>query len=760
MSAKDNKEHRKSISSKRTRLQEHRVNKRQQKRRKDINKADSVAREKKDKEKQLEKPVTGWRLWLFRLIAVTLIPAAVFLFVELALRIAGYGYRPTATIKSKIGGKAAYGDNERFNWRFFPPNIARASDPFVFLAEKPEFTYRIFVMGASAAQGMPDGAFSFGRFLKVMLQEQYPTVNFEVINTATAAINSHVVVEIAKDCAKHQPDLFVVYLGNNEVVGPYGAGTVFAPLSPHLGLIRAGIYLKGTKLGQLLTNLISLAGPKRTKTRVWGGLEMFLEEQVRLDDPRLQIVYRHFESNLETIVELGRKNGAQVICCTVASNLKDNPPFASMHRPGLSQGEQEKWNGLYQEGISYEQAGQYDQAVERYLSAGAIDDSYAELCFRLGRCYWQLGQYDKARQSYIKAREQDTLRFRADSRVNEIIRAAGAGRAGDGVYVVDAEAAFSDNSPHKTAGYEFFYEHVHLNLKGNYLLAKTIYKQVEAILPGWVKSRKDNFRLFPDRAYCIKLLAYTYWDKYKITKNITGLVQKPPFINQLYNKQRVQQMKSKLKAIEDDLTDDNIEKAKLQYQRAIERDGQGWWFRRKYAQLLTEKLRDYPAAAKQYEALMEYYGHSHIPHAELGFLQIQQGNFSAGIVNDLKAIEIQPADPLLHHHLGFAYQMQGMIDKAIEHYSTSVRLQPNYIPVYIKLVKLLYNQGKIDEAVKVYRTAIANVPDSAILHHSLGVLLARQGRRDEAIKQLRKALELEPKSIETKKALEQLLQQR
>jgi len=41
-------------------------------------------------------------------------------------------------------------------------------------------------------------------------------------------------LEIAKDCAHHQADLFILYLGNNEVVGPYGAGTVFTPLSSNL----------------------------------------------------------------------------------------------------------------------------------------------------------------------------------------------------------------------------------------------------------------------------------------------------------------------------------------------------------------------------------------------------------------------------------------------------------------------------------------------------------------------------------------------
>ena len=209
--------------------------------------------QQKDKKKLSRKPITGRRLWLFRIVALTVIPALLFLLLELGLRIVGYGFPPTATIKCEVNGRTSYCDNIKFGWRFFPPNIAREFDPFVFPADKPDNTYRVFVLGASAAKGEPDSAFCFGRFLEVMLRQKYPGINFEVITVATAAINSHVVVEIAGDCARHQADLFIVDLGNNEVVGPYGAGTVFSPISSSLPLIRMGIALKATRLGQLLS---------------------------------------------------------------------------------------------------------------------------------------------------------------------------------------------------------------------------------------------------------------------------------------------------------------------------------------------------------------------------------------------------------------------------------------------------------------------------------------------------------------------------
>ena len=148
-------------------------------------------------------PIGRRRLWLFRIIAVTVVPGLLLLLLELSLHVVGYGLPTAAITKCKVAERDSYCDNPKFGWRFFPRNIARESDPFVFAAEKGDNTYRIFILGASAAKGEPDAAFCFGRFLRIMLRETYPTVDFEVITTAMTAVNSHVVLEVAKDCARH-----------------------------------------------------------------------------------------------------------------------------------------------------------------------------------------------------------------------------------------------------------------------------------------------------------------------------------------------------------------------------------------------------------------------------------------------------------------------------------------------------------------------------------------------------------------------------
>jgi hypothetical protein len=120
---------------------------------------------------------------------------------------------------------------------------------------KPAGTCRIFIFGESAAQGDPEPAFGAGRYLEVLLRERYPGVNFEVVNVAITAINSHVIVPIARECARYQGDLWIIYMGNNEMIGPFGAATVFGAKAPPWPVVRLGLALQTTRVGQLLMDL-------------------------------------------------------------------------------------------------------------------------------------------------------------------------------------------------------------------------------------------------------------------------------------------------------------------------------------------------------------------------------------------------------------------------------------------------------------------------------------------------------------------------
>src|ERR1035441_3751888 len=225
-----------------------------------------------------------------------------------------------------------------------------------------------------------------------------------------------------------------------------------------LEVIRSSIFFRDTRIGQLVTKL-------GTPKKEWGGMEMFLDKQLPASSPLMKPTYSNFESNLRDTVTAARNSGATVLVSTVANNLKDCSPFASMHREGLSQADLATWSQLVQEGSDLESAKSYAEALQAYRSAATIDGQYAELEFRIARTLWKQGDYQGAKEHYLRARDLDTLRFRADSEINAINRAVAA--SGSGVKLMDAEAILAQKSPNGIIGNELLYDHVHLTPRGN-----------------------------------------------------------------------------------------------------------------------------------------------------------------------------------------------------------------------------------------------------------------------------------------------------
>ncbi|MBZ5665808.1 MAG: tetratricopeptide repeat protein [Acidobacteriia bacterium] len=478
---------------------------------------------------EIDKPVRGWRFWAPRLATSILVPVLLLGIAEGALRLFGIGFSTGLTVPCTMQGRPASCYNLFFPAPFFPPGMIKTPQAYAIPAEKPRGTFRIFVLGESAAMGDPDPAYGFSRYLEVMLRERFPAMKFEVVNTGSVAINSHVLLPIAKGLANERPDLFIIYSGNNEVVGPYGPGTALTSSGMSLPVIRTSIFVHSTRLGQLLTKV-------GTQKREWGGMEMFLDKQVPEQSPLMQQTYKNFESNLRDTVAVARSSGARVIVVTVATNLKDCAPFASLHREDLAADALRSWTALVKQGSDLENGRAYAEGLKNYFSAVQIDDQYAELEFRIARCLWMLGDYRAAREHFLRARDLDTLRFRADSKINDINRSVAV--SSSGAELVDADEIFAKESPNGIVGSELVYEHVHLTPEGNYLLARAMFTQIASKLPketGQAPSLQDGS--IPSgvlsQTECEQLLAFTPHDRLRITREMLQRLQKPPFTNQL-----------------------------------------------------------------------------------------------------------------------------------------------------------------------------------------------------------------------------------
>ncbi len=479
--------------------------------------------------------VRHWRRWAAIPMTAILAPALLLVVAEIGLRVCGVGTSSAATRPCTDQGRPASCDNQSFAAPFFPPGMYREPRPYVIPARKAPGTYRIFVMGESVAWGDPDPTYGFARYLEVMLRQRFPGTKFEVINTSITAINSYALLPMIQDLALYQPDLFIIYTGSTEVVGPFGPGTVLTPWDSSLRVVRGKILFNSTRLGQLIAKVS--AGNQKNQ---WRGMEMFLDRQVRADSPQLAPVYKNFAANLHDIAAVARRAGAQILISTVATNLKDCAPFASLHREGIRQDDLNSWDQLVQRGAALESTGSYPEALKLYLAAAEIDPQYAELQFRIARCLWALGDFAGAKERFLRAQDLDTLRFRADSKINEIIRDVAARDTRVGL--VDAAAIVADESPHGIAGGELFYEHVHMNPRGNYLLARALFHKIAGLLPPALRDSTVGDDV-PSEEDCERLLAFTAYDRARVASLILRKLERPPFTNQLNHTEEVQRLK-------------------------------------------------------------------------------------------------------------------------------------------------------------------------------------------------------------------------
>jgi len=690
--------------------------------------------------------MTSRRLWIFWIITVIVIPVVLLGMLEAGFRLLGSGYSTDFTTEKVVGEVTVRRENEQFSWQFFPAEIARGPLVLSFPAEKAENTYRIFILGGSAAQGDPEPTYGFSRILELMLEDRYPSVRFEVINTAVTATNSHVVYQIAREVTAFQPDLFILYLGNNEVVGPFGAGTVFAPISPSLPFIRFMISSKSSHLRQHLARFASFLRPGRDAPAKWKGMEMFIGQQVRADDPGMEKVYSHFQSNMEDTLDAIGRSGASAIVSTVGANLQDSPPFASQHRERFPERMKTRWDELYQRGTALMEEGRFSEARAPLLEAEEIDDTYADLQFLLGRCFQKMGDGDEAMRRYRLARDLDTLRFRADTRINQIIRGLASDGMSDEILLVDGEGAFESGSADGIPGSDLFHDHVHMTFEGNYLLAKSLLQQIEKLLPpggGRFGSGSDRFPTVEESAHG---LALTEFDRHRISREVLQRFQNPPFTNQLNHRnalERVRRREEELRRISS--TPDAILGAVQRYGEALQQRPGDPWLHYNFGMLLYS-AGGFEAAAEQFRILLASLPHHAVARERLLAALLQTGNFQEAVVQSREALRLDPDFIAANYTLALAYSRMGKQTEAIAVYRELLRDDSDRAPdIYNELGQLYVQWARYGEAVEAFEEGMridrdaghGNKPE---MIYNLGIALKRDGRIDEATRAFSRAV--------------------
>jgi lysophospholipase L1-like esterase/tetratricopeptide (TPR) repeat protein len=381
--------------------------------------------------------------FIFYLILVAL-PVIFFIVLEFGLRLADYGHAYRVFIKKEQGVNGMLYVNPDITYKYFGNLSSPVFNAEVgFYAEKPESTFRIFVLGGSSTQGFPyNPQASFPAHLKRRLALLYPDKYIEVINLGASAINSYTIGDILPAVLEQSADLILIYAGHNEYYGALGAGSA---KSVNPGLANLILFLRDFRTVQLIENLISRVGSQAANANKSLMQRMIGQSLIAFGSDTYQRGIDQYRRNLSDILQAISKTEIPVLIGSLTSNIADQQPLNS----------------------------------EQKSKAGLSANEY----FYKGKELLKAGKSGEAKSNLVLAKEYDGLRFRAPEAMNEVIAELSTTFE---VPLVDINQNFNKKSPAKVTGANLMCDHLHPNREGYFLMSKIFTEAIIAnnILPA------------------------------------------------------------------------------------------------------------------------------------------------------------------------------------------------------------------------------------------------------------------------------------
>ena len=424
-------------------------------------------------------PLPAWKRRLF--IAITMgVPVMALLVLELALRLFGWGgYPPFIRDAGEVRpGERLFLVEPAATKPYFFANPTRPgyAEETNFVMPKPAGTVRIFLVGESAAKGYPQPRnLAMSAFLRAMLEDAWPGRTVEVINMGTTAVASFPLVAMMEEVVQCDPDLVIIYAGNNEFFGAYGTASINSVGTMPtwaLPLMRAA---RGLAIVQAFDAMVH-RGADEDRTLME---QMVGESVVAADSPLRAAAARNLGTHVGQMIDIAKGAGVPVLVCTTASNESGLAP--------LGEGEAA--------------AARFAEARQRAAS----------------------GDRAAARQAFLDARDLDTMPWRPIRATEDAIRSAATER---GAPLCDIAAAFRDMSAEGAAGWDLLDDHVHLSVRGQAEAARAMVRSMVTLPPPLAVDASAVDALAPWQDYAARLGTNPY-DDYRVNHTLRVLFGVP-----------------------------------------------------------------------------------------------------------------------------------------------------------------------------------------------------------------------------------------
>ena len=581
-----------------------------------------------------------------------LIPIGFIICLELTLRWFNYGHDLSLFGHQEIQNRNYHVMNPDVKFRYFgTTQFAPSTSLHYFLVPKPEGVYRIFCLGGSTTVGYPYYFnASFSSLLTERLTALFPQKKVEIINLGMTATNSFTVLDIAKELSQFEPDLIISYDGHNEFYGVLGVAS-HQTIGSSRFLTQTYLRLIHFRTLQLVRNVVhKIAGLwSKADDSVSRGTMMEIlarDKYITYGSPLYNTAYLIFRDNLLDLKDYCRSEHVPLLLGTQVSNLRDQAPFVSKNSTELSKQQKEHFELLYKSGVMLQSNNLIDSAIIAFQSAGAIDSLYADLHYRLGQCLEAKGKKVEALSQFILARDYDELRFRTDSKFNNLIRSMD---DRTNCFVADIENIFKSSSKDSLIGHSLITDHLHPYSRGTFLLAKSFAQSMRdngllATQQEWKSADTLNENLLWQNR-CV-----TELDEQMAAQSIKVITSGWPFTNH---------------SASIELLPPTDTLGQIAQQLAI--GNLGWLEAHSQAVSLYRRRSDLKSAEREYKTILQLYPHIIKPYMELASIYFQQKRFEDMRLLLLSSLQIQPT-LLAYYALGNIIMDRGDPKTALKYF--------------------------------------------------------------------------------------------
>ena len=368
-----------------------------------------------------------------------------------------------------------------------------------FLVDKPKDEFRVFCFGGSTVQGRPYAIeTSFARWLELTLQAADRNRSFRVVNCGGVSYASYRLIPLIEECCEHEPDMFIVYTGQNEFLEERSYSDL--KTEPRWWKGMHEVALRWHIYGLMRQCFRSQDDSPKPDTNLPQEVDALLDykggmSKYQRDDDWHRGVEHHYELNLRRIVRIANRKMIPVVLVNPVSNVRDNPPFKVEVNGDLSPPEQaeftQKWEAAKQ--LSWEDLAAKRAAVDEVL---ALDPRHAEALYLKAKVLESLGDIKAARAFYLRSKDEDICPLRMTEAMHWSLKLVA---EQTGTPLIDFRTQMEQESESGLLGTDEMIDHVHPRIPGHQRLAELLFDHLQSqriITPqlGWESRRKELFQ--------------------------------------------------------------------------------------------------------------------------------------------------------------------------------------------------------------------------------------------------------------------------